>query len=255
MNGDGVAAAGKSERRFHKRRRGFSELVLTRSPFCIEQIPRRTQGNGPVFRKSEICLAVLDFSKDERKIRSGRGISIAEKKPKGNHGMKGRRAAVGRTAIGLSVVIIALAVVLGFALLSPQSVTQTATTSPSETQSKGSSTTTGSSTASYAYLSAGGGCVAGGEAAPCWGSPAYVFNCLSAAKTGQGCTQLVIGTTPNWNFTVNVRYPFSNQTNSEPSWANCLWSIQGGTPGQGYGYCSLVNSTSFTVGEPAPPPQ
>jgi len=177
---------------------------------------------------------------------------------KRDRGKMARRTAIGATSVAMTVVLIALVLFVGYSVLSsPQSVTQTSTTqstqsTTSASQSSSAATTSASSSTSFAYLSASGGCSAGGKAAPCWGSPAYVFNCLSAAQTQQGCTQLVIATTPNWNFTVNIRYPFSNQTT--PSWANCLWSTQE-VPGQGYGYCSLVNSTSFTIGEPAPPPQ
>jgi hypothetical protein len=171
-----------------------------------------------------------------------------------------RRIAVGTTAIALSAVVIVLAVVVGFTVISLQSNTQTSTTAAglttnmtSQSNSASTTTTTASSTASYAYLSDDGGCAAGGKAAPCWGSPPYVFNCLSAAQTQSGCTQLVSTTTPNWNFSINIRYPFSNQT--APSWANCLWSVQAEAPGQGFGHCSVLNSTSFTIGEPAPGPQ
>jgi len=201
---------------------------------------------------------------------------VANRKSKRYHGIVARRAAIGRTAVAVSAVVIALVVVLGFTILSSQSNTQTATTtsttvvasqssstsmtttvvasqSSSTSMTTTTATTSASSTTPLAYLTAGGGCALGGKPAPCWGSPAYVFNCVTEAETQQGCTQLVSTTTPNWNYTINIRYPFSNQT--EPSWANCLWSMQGGIPGQGYGYCSLVNSTSFTMGEPAPPPQ
>jgi hypothetical protein len=186
-------------------------------------------------------------------------VLVANRQPKHDHGTMAQRRAIGATAIAISVVVIALVVVLGFTTMSPQSVTQTATTTPtqqtstvaSQSNSAGTvTTTTADSTTSFAYLSADGGCAAGGKAAPCWGSPAYVFDCLSAAQTQQGCTQLVSTTTPNWNFTINIRYPFSNQT--APSWANCLWSMQGAVPGQGFGHCSPVNSTSFSIGEPAP---
>ena len=184
--------------------------------------------------------------------------SIGNRWSRHNQGARAKRTAIGTTTVALLAVIIALVAVVGFTMISSPSGTQTSTTSSTQTtttsasQSSGASTvtTTASSSMSFAYLSTYGGCSAGGKAAPCWGSPAYVLNCLSAAKTQQGCTQLVSTTTPNWNFTINLRYPFSNQT--APSWANCLWSMQGGIPGQGFGHCSPVNSTSFTIGEPAP---
>ena len=184
--------------------------------------------------------------------------SIGNRWSRHNHGAMSKRTAIGTTAVALLAVVIALVAVVGFTMISAPSGTQTSTTTSTQTttaasQSSGAATTvttTSSSTTSFAYLSTYGGCSAGGKAAPCWGSPAYVFNCLSAAKTQQGCTQLVSTTTPNWNFTINIRYPFSNQT--APSWANCLWSMQEGIPGQGFGHCSPLNSTSFTIGEPAP---
>lgn len=186
--------------------------------------------------------------------------------------MKGnlaQRKAIGSMSIAISAVVIGLVVILMLTTISPQSATTTASTSMSSSTNAGATTSTtssgasssnsassetsSSSTASLAYLSTGGGCSAGGKAAPCWGGTAYVFECLSAAGTQQGCTQLVSTTTPNWNFTVNIRYPFTNQT--MPSWANCLWNVLGAVPGQGYGYCSTVNSTSFIIGQPSAPPQ
>jgi hypothetical protein len=141
---------------------------------------------------------------------------------------------------------------VAFTAMSAHPVTSTVTSTSTSTTSTRTVTqtvsTSTSSTASFAYLTANGGCAAGGKAAPCWGGSAYIFNCLSAAETQQGCAQLIITTLPNWNYTINIRYPFSNQ--SEPSWANCLWSVQGEIPGQGFAYCSPINSTSFTIGEP-----
>ena len=83
------------------------------------------------------------------------------------------------------------------------------------------------------------------------------FNCAAAASTLQGCTQKVIYAgvplvSPVPSYVINIRYPFTNQT--APWWANCVWTVQGITPGQGYGYCMSVNSTSFALGEPTPPP-
>ena len=48
---------------------------------------------------------------------------------------------------------------------------------------------------------------------------------------------------------MNIKYPFANQT--EPYWANCLWTVQGTTAEQGYANCISVNSTSFIMGQPA----
>lgn len=179
--------------------------------------------------------------------------SVRNGHSKRGRGAIAQRGAAGNTVIALFVVVAALVVFLVFSLMPPQSGTPTSSTTSSESTSSAGSTTATSSTYVLAYLSTDGGCSAGGMAAPCWGSPAYVFDCLSAAQTQQGCTELVVTTSPNWNYTINIRYPFSNQT--EPSWANCLWTLQGQVPGQGYGHCNQVNSTSFTIGEPAPPPQ
>src|ERR1022692_1878597 len=37
------------------------------------------------------------------------------------------------------------------------------------------------------------------------------------------------------SYVINIRYPFANQT--EPPWANCLYTVQRITPGQGYANC------------------
>jgi len=114
------------------------------------------------------------------------------------------------------------------------------------------------------YLSASGSCFGPGGYEPCWDSgynvSAYVFNCGSAAATPQGCAQQVISTLiPAAVYTINIRYPFSNQTTQEinqivPSLVNCLWSVQGDVPLQGYAHCISLTSTSFIMGEQAPPP-
>jgi hypothetical protein len=106
---------------------------------------------------------------------------------------------------------------------------------------------------SYIYLSAGGFCSGPGGYEPCWGgTDAYVFDCASSAATPEGCTQIVTSTlAPYPSYTIDIRYPFTNQTT--PSWANCLWTVAGVTPGQGYAYCISVNSTSFVIGEQAGP--
>lgn len=142
--------------------------------------------------------------------------------------------------------------------VSAQPVTNTVTATSIQTTAvisfrNNTVTTTVLSTMSFSYLTASGTvCMAGEAYAPCWGgNDPYVFNCLSTATTQQGCTQQVVDTTPpNGSYMINVRYLFNNQT--QPSWSNCLWSIQGEMPGQGYGYCSVVGSNSFIIGEPAP---
>ncbi len=119
-------------------------------------------------------------------------------------------------------------------------------------------TTTAYTFPGYSYLSASGICTGGGGYVPCWGGSAYVFDCADAAATQQGCSKQVVTTlttklSPPPSYVVDVRFPFRNQ--SVPSWANCLWTVAGTSPGQGYAYCSLVNSTSeFIMGIQAPPP-
>ena len=110
------------------------------------------------------------------------------------------------------------------------------------------------------YLTAGTICTGPGGYVPCFGgsmpnNTPYFFNCAAAAATPQGCTQKVtytgvplVSQVPS--YVINIR--FTNQT--APWWANCLWSVQGTTAGQEYGYCMMVSSTSFALGEPTPPP-
>lgn len=124
----------------------------------------------------------------------------------------------------------------------------------SSTYSANTTATTISPT-SFAYLTVADNatCMAGGQLAPCWGSNnPYTFDCLSAAATPQGCTQQVTNPLANQSYVITVFYPFSNQT--EPLWANCWWTVQGEIGEQGYAYCNPVNSTSFIIGIPAPPP-
>jgi hypothetical protein len=112
------------------------------------------------------------------------------------------------------------------------------------------------------YLTAGTICTGPGGYAPCFGgsmpnNTPYFFNCAAAAATPQGCTERVTYAgapliSPAPSYVINIRYPFTNQT--APWWANCVWTVQGITPGQEYGYCMSVNSTSFALGEPTPPP-
>jgi hypothetical protein len=106
----------------------------------------------------------------------------------------------------------------------------------------------------WTYVTASCFASAPGGNAPCWGSgDPYIFNCTSEAATPQGCTQQVnITLAPYPSYTVNVKYPFANQ--SGPSWANCLWTVQGIIPGQGYAICIPITSNSFIMGEQGPPP-
>lgn len=109
------------------------------------------------------------------------------------------------------------------------------------------------------FLSSGGGC--GGE--PCIAerlSDALVFNCLQAAATPSGCSEvwssgLRYSASPIINYTVTVRYPSYGQPN-EPATANCVYTASpvGSTgippPTPYFGYCTAVNSTAFVVSLP-----
>ena len=115
---------------------------------------------------------------------------------------------------------------------------------------------------SLLYLTASGVCWGPGGNEPCWGGDdPYIFNCESTAATPEGCIQQVDTTlTPSAvsNYTIDVKYPFSNQTTQEwnqlePSFVNCLWTVQGDYPGQGYAHCISITSISFIMGEPAGP--
>jgi hypothetical protein len=110
---------------------------------------------------------------------------------------------------------------------------------------------------SFLYLSASSVCGGPGGIAPCWGGDdAYIFTCASAAATPQGCTQQVNSTLtspPLSSYKINIRYPFANQTTQEwnqvgSSIVNCLWTVQGDYPGQGYAHCVSIGLTSFIIG-------
>jgi len=90
---------------------------------------------------------------------------------------------------------------------------------------------------------------------PCFrSSQPYVFNCAAAAATPQGCTREVTGTlAPYPSYIINIRYPFISS--SAPSWVNCRWIVSGAVGAvSASGHCFSSNSTSFVVGEQAPPP-
>jgi hypothetical protein len=109
------------------------------------------------------------------------------------------------------------------------------------------------------FLSSGGGCSPG----PCDVqrlSDALVFNCLEAAATPLGCSEvwssgLRYSASPIINYTVTVWYPSYDQPN-EPASANCMYTVSpvGGLdippPMPSFGYCIAVNSTAFVVSLP-----
>jgi hypothetical protein len=130
--------------------------------------------------------------------------------------------------------------------------TISATTQTNTITTTGTITQTSFSSVSMMFLSASGYATGPGGFMPVWGGDAYLFDCAGEAATPQGCTHQVTSTlAPYPSYVINIKYPFANQT--EPSWANCLWTVQGTTPEQGYAYCVPINSTSFIVGEQSPP--
>jgi hypothetical protein len=155
------------------------------------------------------------------------------------------------TKNGLLGVFVILTIVFASSTLIEHGQVTTSTTTTTTIQTDTTTTTrtiiqSNVSTGSWMFLSVSGNCTG-----PCFGGDAYVFNCASAAATSQGCTTSTTGPYPS--YVMNIKYPFANQT--EPSWANCLWTVQGITQGQGYAYCISINSTSFIMGEQAPPHQ
>ena len=150
-------------------------------------------------------------------------------------------------------------------------VTQTSYTVTDTTTESETSTTTetvASTTVPWyglTYLGAVPGCAVSTDPptawypVPCFGySGPHLFNCAAAANTSQGCTQRInITGTSNQSFAVTVWYPYVNYTG--PAWQNCKYTVPSvpnppGPQGPYYAYCISVNSTSFLITEPAPPP-
>ncbi|HEV2389250.1 MAG TPA: hypothetical protein VGS04_00860 [Nitrososphaerales archaeon] len=88
-------------------------------------------------------------------------------------------------------------------------------------------------------------------------SGALVFGCAAAAATPSGCSETWSDTTrysaaPIVNYTATVWYPSYNQPN-EPASANCMYfvfpvgALGNPTTPPSFGYCLMVNSTSFVV--------
>jgi hypothetical protein len=156
-----------------------------------------------------------------------------------------------------SYLVIASAIVIAGVLISASLFVaigqSTKTVTSTTTATSAQTATTVSLNDSYSYLSASGICSGPGGYGPCWSSGhAYIFDCAGSAATSEGCTQEVTSTlAPFPSYTINIRNPFTNQT--VPSWANCLWTVAGTSPSQGYAYCAALNSTSFVIGEQAPP--
>ena len=65
------------------------------------------------------------------------------------------------------------------------------------------------------------------------------LSCAIAAATSSGCTEMIN------SYTLTIWYPYVNQTN-EPPPGNCMINVKGYAESL-YSYCTLVNSTSFTI--------
>jgi hypothetical protein len=125
-----------------------------------------------------------------------------------------------------------------------ESGTRTTLTSTTTATATSTITTTGSLLTAYGFdfVTASGNCDGGN--APCWGQPAYVFNCQPSS-----CSQVVKSDVfPYPTYGINV---VSYRNQSEP-WANCAYQL--GFTGDVGAHCILLNSSAFILGEPAPPP-
>ncbi len=148
--------------------------------------------------------------------------------------------------------LVALTIVLASTTVYESGTKTTLTsTSTSTTTATNTVTTTGSLLTVYGFdfITASGNCDGGN--APCWGQPAYVFNCPPSfpAEPGGSCSKVVVSDVfPFPTYGINV-VPYHNQ--SQP-WANCAYEL--GFTGEVGAYCVLLNSTAFILGEPAPPP-
>jgi hypothetical protein len=142
-----------------------------------------------------------------------------------------------------------------------ESGTRTTLTSTSTSTSTLTSTSTSTSTVTttsslltaygFQFITESGICTANGVLAPCWGEPAYVFNCQSSLLTEpyESCSQFVASDVSAYaSYSISVT---SYRNQSEP-WANCAY--QAGFAAENGAYCVALNSTAFILGEPAPPP-
>ncbi len=171
-----------------------------------------------------------------------------------------------KAALGFAATIIVTVVALGAYTLG----TPLGTPTDRNTNSAGmlTMTTVRSTTSSVnflyglMYLTADSGCFSGPSPAgpwspsPCFGprSDAVVFNCMKAAATSQGCTQRVYYKgNASESYVVTVWYPYFNSTANSEGY-NCKLAFYPETVHTGYAYCMSVNSTSFLVAQPSPPP-
>jgi hypothetical protein len=131
-------------------------------------------------------------------------------------------------------------------------LTSTSTSTSTVTQTATSTTTTTSSlwvAHGFDFITASGNC--DGGTAPCWGAPAYVFNCPPSfpSEPDESCSQVVVSQVfpyPVYGLSIT-----SYRNQSEP-WANCAYQL--GSAGEVGAYCILLNASAFIVGQPAPPP-
>ncbi|MGI0091108.1 MAG: hypothetical protein ACREBS_05320 [Nitrososphaerales archaeon] len=170
--------------------------------------------------------------------------------------------AIGKMSLVLIIIVVMVGGIgLGYALNSTPATV--ATTTQTETATTVSNYTVTQTTPfvfspfEYTiYLS-----TCGGSYNPCFSdfSNAYVFNCLKAAGTSSGCTQLVLNSSkPQINYTITVWFPYtyppSVQLNpiNGTSWINCMYAatlLSGQNIGPDYQYCVPMNSTAFLVSQ------
>jgi hypothetical protein len=126
-------------------------------------------------------------------------------------------------------------------------LTQTTTSTATSTMTATSPVTTAYG---FQFITGSGICTANGTLVPCWGEPAYVFDCPPSLPTEpyESCSQFVVSDVSAYaSYGISVT-SYSNQ--SEP-WANCAY--QAGFATEQGAYCVALNSTAFILGEPAPP--
>jgi hypothetical protein len=133
-----------------------------------------------------------------------------------------------------------------------ESGTRTTVTSTSTSTSTGIVTATSSLLTAYGFqfITGSGICTANGTLVPCWGEPAYVFDCPPSLLTepDESCSWVVASDVSAYaSYDISIT-SYSNQ--SEP-WANCAY--QAGFATEQGAYCVPLNSTRLIVGEPAPP--
>jgi hypothetical protein len=103
----------------------------------------------------------------------------------------------------------------------------------------------------FQFITGSGICTANGALVPCWGEPAYVFDCPPSLPTEpyESCSQFVVSDVSAYaSYGISV----TSYSNQSEQWANCAY--QAGFAAEQGAYCVPLNSTAFILGEPAPPP-